>query len=342
MPTDIKSSVLYDKALGCLMMGLIGDAMGTPSEGKNYKYIEEEFGWIDDFSSDGTDDTVMKDLLAEALIRSDGLAGIDEWAGVLIEKRQEIFGEKVGKFFQSVLHTADKLRRGFIPRKVALGNMPSSSSAMCISPVGIANACDPREAAVQAYALGALIHVYDAGFCQDGAAAMAATVAEAFKPDATVDSIVDAATKHLQPISGTEMRERIEFCLAIAEKRGEYKAFRTAMYDVGDEFFCRYGCDSRETIPLTVALFKLSEGDMEKGVQYSANFGHDADTIATMCGAIAGTLHGAKSIRQDWVDKVHEFAATNQEQMAQHLAETALKKVSIRESAQSILRGISK
>ena len=61
-----------------------------------------------------------------------------------------------------------------------------------------------------------------------------------------------------------------------------------------------------------------------------------------MCGAIAGALHGAKSIRQDWVDKVHKFAATNQEQMAQQFAETALKKVSIRESARSILRGISK
>ena len=341
MAEAIKSSVLFDRALGCLMTGLIGDAMGTPSEGKSYEDIEGKFGWIDDFSSDGTDDTVMKDLLAEALIRSDGFAGVDEWAGVLLEKRKEIFGDKVNKFFPSVLHTAFKLGMGFIPRLVAMGNMPSSSSAMCISPVGIVNACDPREAAVQAYALGALIHVHDVGFCQDGAAAMAAAVAEAFKPDATAASIVDATTAYLVPLSGADMSRRISHALDIAQKQGEYKAFRNAIYEKREDFFCDIMCDSRETIPITVALFSLSEGDVAKSVEYSANFGRDADTIASMCGAIAGALHGAESIRQDWRDKVHQLAQTDQEEMAEKLAKTAIKKISIREDSQKLFHGIT-
>ena len=37
--------------------------------------------------------------------------------------------------------------------------------------------------------------------------------------------------------------------------------------------------DSRETVPLTLALFRLADG---------ANLGRDADTIASMCGAIGG------------------------------------------------------
>ena len=340
MAVEPKSSVLYDKALGCLMAGLIGDAMGTPSEGKDFTDIEAKYGWIDDFTSDGTDDTVMKDLLSEALIRSDGFAGVDDWAAVWIDKHTEIFGEKVGKFFPSVLHTAFKLRGGFIPRKVALGNMPSSSSAMCISPVGIVNACDPREAAAQAYALGALIHVQDVGFCQDGAAAMAAAVAEAFKVDATSDSIITAATAFLQPISGTEMRDRIAEVLDIATKQGDYKGFRESMYEAKDKFFCKIGCDSRETIPITIALFSLSGGDVEKSVQYSANFGRDADTIASMCGAIAGAWHGASSIRQDWKDKVYKYAKTDQDELAEKLAGAAAKKVSIREDTQRLFHGI--
>ena len=341
MAKDIKSTIFYNKALGCLMLGLIGDAMGTPSEGKTYEDIENKFGWIDNFSSDGTDDTVMKDLLAEALIRSEGFAGVDEWASVWIDKRSEIFGEKVGKFFPSVLHTAFKLGRGFIPRMVALGNMPSSSSAMCISPVGIVNACDPREAATQAYALGGLIHVYDVSFCQDGAAAMAASVAEAFRTNATLVSVIEAACKFLHPLSGAEMRQRIDFTLGLAKKHGEYKAFREALYAVRDEFFCEIGCDSRETIPITVALFSLSGGDVEKSVQYSANFGRDADTIASMCGAIAGALNGADSIRQDWKDKVHEYAQTDQEELAEKLARTAIKKIATREESQALFRSIS-
>ena len=42
--------------------------MGTDTEGMEYTRIESRLGWVDDFSGDGTDDTVMKDLLVEALI----------------------------------------------------------------------------------------------------------------------------------------------------------------------------------------------------------------------------------------------------------------------------------
>ena len=63
MTEDVTSTVLYKKTLGCLLGGLIGDATGTPTEGKHYTFIEENFGWVDDFSCDGTDDTLMKALL---------------------------------------------------------------------------------------------------------------------------------------------------------------------------------------------------------------------------------------------------------------------------------------
>ena len=84
-------TILYRKTLGCLVGGLIGDAMGTPSEGMDFQDIEKKFGWIDDFSSDGTDDTVMKSLLADALIRTGGYAGADEWAEVWRRKIRRIW-----------------------------------------------------------------------------------------------------------------------------------------------------------------------------------------------------------------------------------------------------------
>jgi ADP-ribosylglycohydrolase len=111
--------------------------MGTPTEGKDYRDIESGLGWVEDFDCDGTDDTVMKHLLAKALIRTDGYATFDDWAEVWLGNWEAIFGPKVGKFFVSVLHTANKLRRHSLPHMAALGNMPSSSSAMCISPVGM-------------------------------------------------------------------------------------------------------------------------------------------------------------------------------------------------------------
>ena len=323
MEKTLHSTIIYKKALGCLLGGLIGDAIGTPTEGMRYPAIEEKYGWVADFDCDGTDDTVMKYLLAEALIRSNGHATYDDWAQVWLDQWHEIFGDKVGKFFQSVLHTATKLRLHGVPRTAALGNMPSSSSAMCISPVGIVNACNPRQAAAQAYNLASLIHIHDVAFCQDGAAAMAAAVAAAFDPAASVDSILQAALDAIVPVSGRLMLDLISEALAIAHESADFAAFRATIYAHEDRFLRRIICDSRETIPITLALFYLAEGDVEKMVTYGANFGRDADTIATMGGAIAGAYRGIGGIRTDWVLKADQLTSVDQHELAASLAHTA-------------------
>ncbi|MBN1810291.1 MAG: ADP-ribosylglycohydrolase family protein, partial [Anaerolineae bacterium] len=216
------------------------------------------------------------------------------------------------------------------------GNMPSSSSAMCISPVGIVNACNPTQAALQAYNLAGLIHVYDVGFCQDGAAAMAAAVAEAMKHQASLDSVLSASISAIIPLSGREMLDRIGQMLDLARQAGSYRAFRESVYVESDRFFCRLICDSRETIPLTLALLMLAEGDLEQSVVYAANLGRDADTVASMCGAIAGALGGVGSIRSDWVKKAQEVAGTDQSALAARLAHVALGKYRREAEARSL------
>jgi len=47
---------------------------------------------------------------------------------------------------------------------------------------------------------------------------MAAAVAEAFKPNATVDSIVEAYGRYLLKLSGAEMRGLIEKTVTLARK----------------------------------------------------------------------------------------------------------------------------
>ncbi|MGQ9629255.1 MAG: ADP-ribosylglycohydrolase family protein [bacterium] len=342
MMGDLKSTLLYKKTLGCLLGGLIGDAMGTPTEGKDYREIEKNFGWVEDFNCDGTDDTVMKNLLSEALIRTEGYATLDDWAKVWLDNWEAIFGVKVGKFFISVLHTANKIKRHSVPRMAALGNMPSSSSAMCISPVGIVNACNPRQAALQAYNLASLIHIHDVGFCQDGAASMAAAVAEAFKPDATVDSVLESAMDAIIELSGREMLGEIEGALNLAREKRDYKRFREAVYNDSKRFFHPLICDSRETIPLTLALFYLAGGDVERCITYGANFGRDADTIASMCGAIAGALRGIDGFRKEWIEKVNRYANLNQEELAENLAGVAIKKYKREREAQKVFERIAR
>jgi ADP-ribosylglycohydrolase len=337
----MEETLLYSKALGCLLGGIIGDAIGTPTEGMDYREIQARFGWVSDFSCDGTDDTVMKNLLAEALIRTGGYATLDDWAAMWLEGWDAIFGAKVGKFFISVLHTAHKLKRHTTPRMAALGNMPSSSSAMCISPVGIVNACNPMQAARQAYDLASLIHGHDVGYCQDGAASMAAAVAEAFSPAASVESILEAARSAILPLSGQEMAGRIDAALQVARQTQDYRAFREAVYAEPDRFFCQIGCDARETVPLTLALFLLASGDVEKCVTYGANLGRDADTMASMAGAIAGALRGVQGIKEKWVARIQQLSGVSQQDLAARLVRSALEKQRREQAAWRLFESIS-
>jgi ADP-ribosylglycohydrolase len=302
--------------LACLMFGVIGDAMGTPTENLEPAEIERRFGWVESFEGDGTDDTIMRDLIAAALIRTNGYADADNWAEEWRDQHQAIFGSKVGRFFPSVLHAAAKLRYSYAPRTIAEGTMPSSSSAMAIAPVGIVNAGNPRAAAAQAMEIASLIHVTDVAFCQDGAAAIAAAVAEALVPEATVASVLAASTAHLKSWSGTEMRSLIAAALALAEDAGDYRTFRERYHG---QFRRAIACDSRETVPATLAIVRLANGDPSQAAILGANFGRDADTIASMAAGICGALSGTSPQAEKLVEQLPAESRELQVRLARQL-----------------------
>lgn len=312
-----------DKALGCLLGGLIGDAMGTPTEGMTPEAIDQQYGWVDDFEGDGTDDSILKYLLCEALIETDGYATSDDWAAAWLRNRHEILGPKQNRFFVSVKQTFRKLEAGYLPREASVGNMASSSSAMSIAPVGIVNAGHPQAAAAQAQELGSLIHTGDVSFCQDGAAAIAAAVAAGFVQDATIDDVLDAAIHYLKPTSATVVRDLINEALKLAKETDDYGAFRATFQE-------RYSrpilCDSRETIPATLALCYLAQGDPKEVICFGANFGRDSDTIATMAGAICGALKGVAGLPADWVEQIRANSFGDQEALAEQLVQVAQRK----------------
>jgi hypothetical protein len=68
------------RALACLVFGVVGDAIGTPTENLEPGDIEQRFGWVESFEGDGTYDTILRDMIASALIRTSGYADADHWA----------------------------------------------------------------------------------------------------------------------------------------------------------------------------------------------------------------------------------------------------------------------
>jgi len=306
-------NLLYGKVYGCLIGGLIGDAMGAPVEGWDYTKIIEIHGEVNDFSGDGTDDSAIKMILCGAILKNGGYVTADEFAESFLSehnrKYYNLFYTPVRNMFHKI---EDKLE---LPVYAGMGNQQSSSSAMAISPMGIINACNPRQAALETYDVAGLIHAGPTTFCRDGACAIAAAVAEAMNPDPTVESVLDASTAYLHKTSSRIMIEYIDKIVNLAKSLNDYEKFRSEFYANHLQSLI---CDSRETVPCVLALFYLAGGNPEKAIIYGANFGRDADTIATMAGALSGAFAGTGGLKSEWIEKIKKNAP-NQEKLANDL-----------------------
>lgn len=351
-----EDSTLFKKIYGCLIGGLVGDAMGGPSEGMNYRDVEQRFGKITrlmDYrgrpAGSATDDSALKHMLCKAIIRKGGRPDCEDWAEVWLEDMD------LRMFIAPVVNSFYKIFfMGVPPREAGRGNQLSNSTAMCISPVGVINACNPRQAALDAYYLSQIIH---SGFPQDGAMAAAAAVAESFNPEATPTSVVEAAKAHLPKES--EVLTGINYSVNLARESKSYDAFRERYYEgleaeAGDLIVDprpvlrvaernrskRYMTDPRESVPVALTVFWLANGDAMKTVIDCANFGRDADTIATIAGSIAGAFKGIDAFPTEWVETVQKVNQPDQVELSKHLYDIVVKIARENEERVQILKGL--
>jgi len=342
----MSTSRLYDKVYGCLVGGLVGDALGGPAEGLHYRAIQERYGEIVEMleyrgrpAGSATDDSMLKHMLCKAIVRKRGRVTPDDWAEVWREDMDP------RHFMTPVANTYYKIAyAGVPPREAGRGNMTSNSSAMCISPIGILDAGDPARAAADAYDVTQLIH---SGFPQDGASAAAAAVAEAFRPEATAESIAGAAIRH---IPAGEMRHALETILALAREAGDYHAFRERYYEghllpwprrPDDPPERSTAVDPRESVSVALAILALARGDTHRTIVGCANFGRDADTIATIAGAVVGALNGAGSIPERWLRPVLAVVPVDQAALAGQLLDVLLEQVAQVEARVAGLRALA-
>jgi ADP-ribosylglycohydrolase len=322
-------SDLRDRVLGALLGGLCGDAIGRPTESLHYKTIAERFGRITGPMADhrgrpgeGTDDSALKHLLCTAIIRADGEVTAHDWARVW---REQMVPRHYWVPIQNAYYRL--MLQNISPDEVGVGTMVSNSSAMCIAPVGIVNAGNPRAAAREAQSVARLVH---RGTSLEAAGAVAAAVAAALDKDASVDSVILASITYLPAES--DMIPAIKAGVELAQESNDYEAFREAFYERllrpwpdRDERLST-AVDPRESVPAALGIFLLADGDPVETILNSANFGRDADTIATIAGAIAGALRGKSALPADWISEVQEATPVDQVELASSLLTVLLQR----------------
>jgi ADP-ribosylglycohydrolase len=332
----------------------VGDALGAPAEWKFPPEIQQRYGEIVDLvepwdgpsnigKGDGryTDDTHMVQLLGRIYVEEGThldpfifarrivplIADEPRWVaerGVEMPVVDRLFYPEKWLLMRLRLSNAD-------PRLGGVGNMVNCGAAMYAAPVGIVNACDPVNAYREAIEIFSA-HQWSYGL--EGAAVMAACVAEAFRPSASVDSVVDAALD----LSKEGTRAAIEQVVAEARRHQDWRQaivpLRDAMrpFDGGAEDGVRdrgNGTDdwapsrekSIEELPIALGFLVVANGDFEQSIFGAANYGRDNDSIAGMAGAIAGALHGDGVIRQEWIAQVNKANRIDLDPLARNLTD---------------------
>ncbi len=336
-----QEDTLFEKIYGCIAGSSIGASMGAAVEwtsvsGGGYKAIEEKYGWVDKLLSwkqeerdvryhnagpkihyfhmecaPGTteDGTELKHLMCATIIEKGGRITSKDLAKIWI---RDIKRKHIGYLINPhIVISYDRLKSGDAISKLPpnllgmLGYWPGSVDAcMMVFPLGIINACDPWQAAQDAREVCSLLQSPIGGGLECPAA-IAAAVAEAFNPKATVGSVIEAACGYVIPRVTEEIKDAVE----IARTYGDVKKIR-------DPFYKRFSAtypfgDALEVLAEALGVFYASGGDPKAAIIGGTNFGRDTDCIASIAGGIAGALKGSKEIPSDWIQTVDQAMQAN-------------------------------
>jgi ADP-ribosylglycohydrolase len=354
-------NVLADKAVGALSGAAVGDALGGATEGYSPEQIRERHGGyvtgiVGPFNSDWrtarpiapyhkgdghvTDDTLMThalvDVYAKRRAHLDAYAVAEDLVPLLTTEKRWVPELEADALLLHRIFLAEKwlvarLHYGHVdPREAGVGNIVNCGAAMYMAPVGIANAADPDRAYAEAIDVAG---AHQSSYGREAAGVFAAAVAAAMTPHATAETVVDTCLELAK--DGT--RDAIA---AVAAAARDVPAWRDAIpvlraavrpFDtVGDDYRAPLPDARRpsrtksiEELPVAIGFVLATGGRYTDAVLGGVNYGRDADSIATMAGAITGALGGVAAVPADWRAAVATASRIDIEAPGRVMAEVA-------------------
>jgi len=263
-------------------------------------------------------------LLASAIIKKGGRINIEDLAREWIESVDPAkFGYNLGSQDMIIYNL---LKAGMPPWEVGRYAMWPGfmGTSKMIIPVGMVNACRPDNAARDALEVTRIKDTQgrpiwrDDKFSPDGtvrsrliwddalevAAAIAAATAEALRPNATVDSVIETALAQLP----TGSRSEVETVLGYAQSAKDWKEIRPLYAKF---FETRPISNAVDVLAGGLACFRLAKGQPREAILYAVNLGRDTDCKAYVAGGLAGALRGIEAVPKEWVEMVEKAVLTD-------------------------------
>lgn len=330
----------YDKILGAFLGAAVGDAMGAATEIRTIDQIKEYFGgFIRDFkvppadtfargrqAGQITDDFSQAYYLATTIINNQGRIdpgiakeAIINWSN---DQQYNCFMGPTTRASLELLKSETKTAQDNEDELVLVNDnqKATNGSAMKIFPIGLINAGNIKQAIDDAVTVSLVTH--DNNLSIAGACAIAAAVCKASEKNANLYDVVQAGLAGARQgnekglargrvAAGPSVYRRIKLAIELGLKS---KNIEEAMIDIAEIIGC--GLHIAEAVPAVFGLLIATKGDTMEGIFSGVNIGNDTDTVATMIGAIAGTLNGYHSIPGQYLTEINSKNNLSLEKLA--------------------------
>jgi ADP-ribosylglycohydrolase len=203
------------------------------------------------------------------------------------------------------------------PREAGVGNIVNCGASMYMAPVGLVHIGDPQGAYAEAIDIAG---AHQSSYGREAAGVFAAAVAASAAPGATVADVRQAVLDVAHDGTAAAIRavfDAVDAFLADGgsdDPRDIARVVRAAVapFDTVGEQYRAPAMDARlpsrtksiEELPAALGFVVARNGDLRSSVLDAVNYGRDADSIATMAGAICGGLHGIEAVPTDWATDV--------------------------------------
>jgi len=306
------TNAILDRAMGALVGGAIGDALGMPTQLLSPARIAELYGHVEDFVapvadhpvSKGlaagtiTDDTEQALLLGRILVESGDRFDHTRWVNALLDWEREVKARgSYDLLGPSTKRAIDAINDG-VPAEEAGSGGDTNGAAMRIAPVGIMMPLAPLEALVAKVAETCRA-THNTSIAIASAAAVAAAVSSGVAGSdwraacerAVAAARLGATLGHW--VTGGDIAARIAWAREFVRGKTEKEAIRLIVDLVGT------GVASQESVPAAFAVLEVAAGDPWQAAVISANLGGDTDTIGAIAAGMAGACTGFSHLPQE-------------------------------------------
>ncbi|MGH4014311.1 MAG: ADP-ribosylglycohydrolase family protein [Pseudonocardiaceae bacterium] len=326
-PTDGNKKFLKDRALGALLAGAVGDALGAPIEFMSIAEIRRQYGpaGLADFDasygrSGGaiTDDTQMTLFTLEGLIRARGgtapevsiLQSYLRWlhtqgvpwhaiahspvlpeaepSGWLIGVPELHSRRAPGNTCLSALQAATRGTVGSI--STPINNSKGCGAVMRAAPAGFS--ATPADSFELGCRLGALTHGHPCGYLPAGV--LAAVVSLLLGGANLGDALRFAMDLLQQRPAHHETSDALEAAIALAA-RG-----RPTPEDLET---LGAGWTGEEALAIAVCA-AIAAPDLEAALLLAVNHSGDSDSTGAICGNLLGARDGVSAVPSTWLDRL--------------------------------------